>query len=104
MNIGLYRVSGHSMRPSFEDGDYVVSWRRSTKQSYREGDVIVLNHPSQGRLIKRVQSVDASGDYLQANGENRMSVSMHDLGKISCSEIVGKVLYRFSPGNNSIIK
>ena len=58
--VGVYRVRGQSMGPSFWDGDCLAVWDGSDGvRTLRRGDVVVFRHPSvEGQLmLKRVAAV-----------------------------------------------
>lgn len=49
------RVVGHSMEPTFHDGETVLAWRLASRlNGYKPGDVIVFRAEDGAELIKRV--------------------------------------------------
>ncbi len=96
MRIGLYRVTGLSMSPGLQPGDYVLIAPRINRQ-YRPGDVVVADHPRYGRIIKRVTVVAADG-LLHLCGTHPASTPSLTLGSLPLKRIKGRVIWRFRPG------
>ncbi len=93
MRLSLYRVSGDSMRPAFCEGDFVITWQT---HRLKIGDVITVNHPRYGLIIKRISQIDRSSDLpsLTLNGDNRrLSTPSDALGVVSIEQVLGKVLW-----------
>lgn len=70
--IGVCKVSGVSMYPTLENGDFVVFSRLDRVPKY--GDVIALQLPTGERYVKRVvalagDTVDIIGGIFYRNGE-----------------------------------
>ena len=58
--VGVYRVRGRSMEPSYFDGEVLVLWGVGEDVgTLRRGDVVLFRHPSaEGRLmLKRVAAL-----------------------------------------------
>ena len=58
--VGVYRVMGRSMEPSYFDGEVLVVWAVGEDLGeLRRGDVVLFRHPSvEGRLmLKRVAAL-----------------------------------------------
>ncbi|WP_286206508.1 S24/S26 family peptidase [Sessilibacter corallicola] len=95
MKIKLFKVSGESMLPTFFDGDYVVTWR-SRLSKITIGDVVAIDHPSYGLIIKRVTELNANGSCFVA-GDNPNSTPQSSFGLIDKNQVLGKVIYHSSP-------
>lgn len=83
MIFNILKVSGRSLQPIYQDGDYVIVSRLPILfSSPRPGAVIVVDHPVYGRLIKRVERIEAGGARLFVVGENCESVDSRAFGAI----------------------
>lgn len=91
MIIKLIKVSGESMIPHLDNGDYVIvsSWGMNISI----GNVVVVEHPVYHRIIKRVVQVFPNGE-LWLSGENKRSLSSEQLGRVQPETIIGKVVMR----------
>ncbi len=98
--IGLYRVDGDSMSPSLLPGDYVITWSASASR-IKIGQVVVVNHPRLGRIIKRVNQVTDQGQ-LMLSGDNKLaSTSTEDIGQVSAKHLIGLVKFHIrQPGRH----
>lgn len=78
------------MLPSLRSGDFVIA--NKLYISIEVEDVILVNHPTYARIIKRVSKVcQKKGVYLV--GDNDESVSSDQMGWVSLSQIQAKVLF-----------
>ena len=75
MRLRLYRVTGDSMLPDLAAGSYVVTLAHRC-QAIRIGDVVVVDHATHGRIIKRVVGVDRHRALLLA-GDNETRMPLH---------------------------
>ncbi|GBC83923.1 hypothetical protein HRbin11_00341 [bacterium HR11] len=95
----IYRVRGASMYPTLEDGDWVFvdggAYRRAPP---RPGDVVVVRHPFyEGRfIVKRVRAVLETGDLFLEGDAPYDSTDSHALGPVPVSQVVGRVVRRWS--------
>lgn len=69
--LGVSRVQGNSMYPTYKDGEIV--WYFRNFQEYSRGDVIMLRMPGGESYIKRITAVpgdmvDVDGGKLYVNG------------------------------------
>ena len=86
------------MQPAFRPGDRViaVSWLAP-----RVGDVVVFRDPESPRtraLIKRVERVNPDGS-LQVRADNpNVSRDSRHFGPVARSLVIGRVVYRYLPG------
>ena len=95
--IHVHRIQGDSMLPALAEGDFVITWKLAPKR-YKKGDVVVVEHPLYGRVIKRIHVANAD-DYIKLTGDNPKSLSDRALGWVSRQSILGKVCLRFAaPG------
>ena len=93
-------VSGSSMSPTFNDGDWLLFRslsRASAKQMQHLLDkVVVIERESYPRvhLIKRVTRIDGNGIWVE--GDNKeASTDSRNWGALTPDEIVGVVLLRY---------
>jgi signal peptidase I len=91
--LQLIRVTGESLSPAYQEGDYVVIttipfFLRSIKQ----GDTIVFKHASYGTMIKRVERVIQDQDQIYVVGSHENSIDSQQFGPIGRKSLLGKVL------------
>ena len=88
-------VTGHSMRPTLEEGDRLLVVRDGRA---RPGDLVVVPDPRRaGRLVvKRVVVASAAG--LTVRGDNpRASTDSRDFGPVPATSVRGRAVYRYAP-------
>lgn len=90
--LGVMKVRDRSMEPSFKEGDYVFVYQMM--KSVKNGDVIVLRHPS-GRfnIIKRVKSQDRDSVFVIGDNQ-KLSEDSRKFGKVDKRYIIGKVVLK----------
>lgn len=91
--LKLLKVSGHSLWPLYEDGDYVLIAHPLLAGSIKTGDVIVFRHPTYQTMIKQVERVIAGGDQIYVVGTHDRSVDSRNFGAISRRSVIGKVIW-----------
>ena len=91
-----FRVSDHSMEPSFREDDFVVVNRLAYRFRPPEpGDVVVLRNPEDRSefLLKRIASVSEEGA-VEVRGDNGSnSRDSRHFGAVQKGLIVGKVWF-----------
>lgn len=92
MRLRLFRVTGESMAPNYGEGDYVVTIRR--RRALRAGDVVVVDHPDYGCVVKRVIECWPDGGVRVAGDNPAASMSSERLGLVARSRILGRVVWR----------
>jgi signal peptidase I len=90
----LLKVSGNSLQPVYQKGDFVLV----SKIPYlfvppEIGDVVVFRHQRHGTMIKRIARVSAERDEIFVVGTGEGSVDSRRFGAIQKSDIVGKVIW-----------
>jgi nickel-type superoxide dismutase maturation protease len=91
----LLKVSGLSLWPSYNDGDYVLVAPPFLAGNIRAGDVVVFHRPDNGRTtIKQVDRILADST-LFVLGTHDHSVDSRRFGPISRKSVVGKVVWHF---------
>jgi signal peptidase I len=96
MILHLYKVTEQSLAPVFQEGDFVIILKIPFLfDHYKEGDVVVFNQITYGRMIKRVQAVSPAGDALFVIGSHPNSVDSREFGSIPIQSVLGKVVWHF---------
>jgi nickel-type superoxide dismutase maturation protease len=93
-----FRVSGPSMSPTFEDGDFaLVDVHAYRSISPKVGDVVVAHHPIRHdtMVVKRVNQVDKDGLHLHGDCSSQ-SQDSRSLGRFKLQSIMGRVVGRLS--------
>ena len=90
----VFRVSGDSMSPTIVNGDYVLAGKY--KSNPNKGNIAVIEHPSLGILIKRIDQVGEDGKAF-VSGDNDFSTPQRIIGPIYKDWIKYQVRWRISP-------
>ena len=91
MRLKLFRVTGNSMLPALKDKDYVLTRQSSDLQP---GDIVVMNLPDYGQVIKRIDSL--STDSIKLSGDNpRLTSSCCERAQLKDC-LIGKMIAKFS--------
>lgn len=93
--IGLYRIHGDSMSPSLLTGDYVVTWRMQASRLL-EGQVVVVDHPTLGRIVKRIHALLANQQVLLIGDNRRQSTETEVIGHVDAHRVLGKMVWRIA--------
>lgn len=89
-------VEGASMRPTLEPGDRLVCL---PAVGLRPGQLVALADPRDGRLlVKRLVSIDG-GRFTVAGDNPVASTDSRVFGPVDRRAIVGRVLWRYWPGD-----
>jgi signal peptidase I len=92
--LSLLRVSGDSLAPAYQDGDFVVvSKIPFFLGMIRCGDIIVFKNSEYGTMIKKVDRITPGGDEIYVVGTHENSVDSRRFGAISKQAVVGKVIW-----------
>ena len=95
--LRLLKVTGGSMSPDFQEGDYVVIVTLPfLLHSVKKGDTIVFEHSLYGTLIKRIGSFNPQTGEIYVQGTRPDSLDSHRLGPIRPEAIQGKVIAHFA--------
>lgn len=92
-----FKILGHSMDPTFKDGDMVLINRLSYFfKKPKIGNVVVLNREK--FIIKRIAKINpsaGSGNKYYVVGDNqKQSTDSRNFGWVDRKEIVGKVILK----------
>ncbi|PQJ55160.1 S24/S26 family peptidase [Psychrosphaera saromensis] len=86
--LNIIKVQGNSMLPELTHGDFVV-----VSKLYRTlnvGDMVVAEHSTYACIIKRITQISKVKGLL-LSGDNKSSISSHQIGWVSKDDIWGKV-------------
>ena len=89
--LGLYRVAGKSMQPTYQPGDVLLGWRWFRPQV---GQIVVARYDGRP-LIKRIARIER--DYIHVVGDNsgRSTDSRH-FGPLSHAHLEAKIILRLT--------
>lgn len=93
--ITIVKVSGRSMEPKYNDGDYLLLLKKS-KRLFKVGRDIVFEHPIYGLMVKELSSISQERKEFTVKGLNIESVSEEAMGNIPFSSIIGYPIYHFA--------
>ena len=79
------------MNPNFKDRDIVLSI--NYLRSLKNNDVVLLDLPNYGVVIKRIKSIN--GDDLKLVGDNKKYSSPIYKNIYKKENVIGKVIFRF---------
>ncbi len=92
----IIKVSGESMSPDFNNGDYVlVSRLPLILGMVKKNSILVFKSAEYGILIKKVSDIDRLKGLFYFTGINTDSLSREQIGAISRKYIIGSVLLHF---------
>jgi nickel-type superoxide dismutase maturation protease len=92
--IRFLKVTGESLSPLFQDGDYVlVAKFPFLLRRIRPGDIVVFRQVDYGTLIKRVERLSPDGDELFVKGTHELSTDSRRFGAVHRSDLIGKVIW-----------
>ena len=97
--VKIFRITGLSMSPELNDGDYVLLTQLIKKP--KTGDIVVVDHPLYGHLIKRVVAVNQQGDLL-LQGNQPSSLSSTQMGWITQKQYLGKCVIKFRRNKHAL--
>ena len=94
--LRIHKVTGDSMSPDFQDGDYVVlATLPFFLKRLKVGDTIIFENKNYGTLIKRIASFDSESAEAYVEGANPASLDSRRLGTVRRDAIRGKVIAHF---------
>jgi phage repressor protein C with HTH and peptisase S24 domain len=89
----LLKVSGLSLWPQYDDGDYVLIAPPALAGGIRRGDIVVFHRPDTGHTtIKQVDHFLPNGA-LFVLGTHDHSVDSRHFGPIARTTLLGKVIW-----------
>jgi phage repressor protein C with HTH and peptisase S24 domain len=87
----ILKVSGDSLFPDYQEGDYVLVSKFFRKA--RVCDVIAFRHDCYGTMIKKLSKISPDGKQYFVVGENARSVDSRQFGWISEPNVIGRVVW-----------
>jgi len=94
--IRILRITGASLTPKYQSGDYVCINTRVNKRSLKPGAIVVFQQPGYGILVKEVQEVYPDKDTCWLVGTIPESVDSREFGEVPVKNIIGKVMIHIS--------
>ncbi len=96
--LSVCKVTGHSMSPSYREGDYVLSvssrWFKP-----QTGDCIVFTNRLHGLLLKKIARETDGGFFVE--GTHPLSTDSRSIGLVTRDMIVGKVVLKLGRGKTT---
>jgi signal peptidase I len=90
----ILKISGNSLLPEYQDGDYVIASKVSLRLKRPiSGDVVVFRIPEYGILIKRVDHVLPGGEQVFVLGTDPLSTDSRLFGPVQVHNLDGRVIY-----------
>lgn len=83
------------MLPTLTANDFVLCYRYR-KTQFDVGEMVVVQHPRFGVIIKRIEAITQQGNYVLSGDNKKVSTSSDTLGQISNSDILGKVIWHIA--------
>ncbi|WP_353405721.1 S24/S26 family peptidase [Pseudoteredinibacter isoporae] len=90
--LRLYKVTGDSMAPRFQSGDYLLL--STVFFRLQNEDLLVYQHPAFGAIFKQVSGIENTG--FQLRSYNPAGISQEKIGLCNRDRIVGKMLWHFA--------
>ena len=84
------RISGASMEPDLPDKSLALF---RAKKSVEQGDVVLVNHPEFGVIVKRAREVEPDGG-VWLEGTSPASTSAERLGRVDPERVQGVLMMR----------
>ena len=96
----LVRVSGGSMAPLLRDGDYVAARTFGPTRRPSDGDIVLVDHPRLGLIVKRVCETATDGRY-RLEGLAPESTDSVALGWMPRDCLIARARWRIGPAGVS---
>jgi signal peptidase I len=92
--IRLLKVSGESLSPKYQEGDFVVvSKIPFLFDAIKPGDTVVFKQPGYGTMIKQVDRVEPEKDAIYVIGTRPDSVDSRNFGAVGERNVLGTVIW-----------
>jgi nickel-type superoxide dismutase maturation protease len=91
--LKVIKVTGESLSPAYQEGDYVLVGTWSFFFDINVGDTIVFRHPEYGMMIKMVAKALRSNQSYIVKGDHPYSVDSRSFGPVPKDLVLGKVLW-----------
>ncbi|SAY39345.1 S24/S26 family peptidase [Candidatus Synechococcus spongiarum] len=100
LGFGIVRVSGLSMVPALEDGDFVLFRRLSADHGLSPGVIVVVRHQRLGTIVKLLGEEAAPG-HFKLHGLSALSMGSHHMGNTARQNIIGLAVLRIGTHGTS---
>lgn len=94
--IQVMRVSGASLAPVYQEGDFVVIVKIPfllNLTRLKPGDVVVFRHPEYGMMLKQISQLSIELDQVYVLGTHPESVDSRRFGPLRAADLLGKVVW-----------
>ena len=92
--LKLLKVTGNSLMPFYQEGDFVVVLKIPSFLNWpKEGDIVVFRHPVYGTMIKEVVNLSADHKEIFVLGTHPDSTDSRHFGPVHRSDLAGKVIW-----------
>ncbi|MEH6443852.1 MAG: S24/S26 family peptidase [Oceanospirillaceae bacterium] len=91
----IRKVSGNSMLPTLQHGDYIIATKNIFKH-YKVNDIVIVQHAKFSEIIKRIISIDSNEDFWLA-GDGADTLSSEKMGAIKQGQILAKLCWHIHP-------
>lgn len=95
LGLKIWKVTGHSMFPRIPQHSYVLVSHWLKFNRLKPNQIILIDHPKYGLLIKNIALIDRNG-LVWCKGENLSSIAVEVLGPVNKKQIIGQVLKVFT--------
>jgi signal peptidase I len=93
----LLKVTGESLSPSYQEGDFVViATIPFLFGSIKPGDTVVFEHKTLGTMIKKVDHISPNREEIFVMGTHQHSVDSTRFGPIRKNALIGKVIWHIA--------
>ena len=93
---GTVTVSGASMAPTLNEGDWVVVRWRPRRKKLEVGNIVVIERDDQPGIqyIKRITKIEKKRFWVEGDN-SEPSIDSRSWGFLTRKEIIGKFLFRY---------
>lgn len=97
--FGQFAVRGHSMEPTFADGDFITALEVPGSANLKPGALVVIRDPrgSDREMVKRVSEAMPNGDLVVLGDSPGQSTDSRHFGPVPRDLIIGRVVLRYWP-------
>ena len=93
MIVQFLKVSGQSLWPLYQDGDYVLAAHPALAGAIKPGDVIIFHQADYGTMIKQVERLLPESNQIFVIGTHAASADSRHFGPIKQQAVIGKVIW-----------
>ncbi|WP_299191783.1 S24/S26 family peptidase [uncultured Erythrobacter sp.] len=90
--FSIARVRGKGIELNLPEGSIALFRRRKTK-AIRRGDVVLVDHPDLGRIVKKVTAVGRKGN-VHLKGMSSSATGDEPSGKVPREAVLGRFVRR----------